>query len=132
VHQSLDELLSEILTGEVAFREFSWSQKLIEGYGLRSKWDRWLLTRGHAEDAPACDRGTSVCWSNSTGASGARQVHRRSSQGLSRKTDEGSRGFSPQYSWQFVAKSLRRQTRGKTFLPVAHSLCLAPEHERLQ
>jgi len=24
---------------------------------LRSKWDRWLLTRGHADDTSACDRG---------------------------------------------------------------------------
>ena len=61
VHEALDELLSYIIAGEVASREFSRSQKLIEGYGLRSKWDRWLRARGHAEDAPACDGGTSVC-----------------------------------------------------------------------
>jgi len=54
VHKALDELLSEILTGEVALREFPRSQKLVEGYGLRSKWDCWLLARGHAKDAPAC------------------------------------------------------------------------------
>jgi hypothetical protein len=41
VHEALDELLSEILAGEVALREFSRSQKLVEWYGLRSKWDRW-------------------------------------------------------------------------------------------
>jgi hypothetical protein len=61
---------------------------------LRSKWDRWLLARGHADGTPACDGGTSVCGSNSTGPSGARQVHRRSSQGLSRKTGEDSRGLA--------------------------------------
>ena len=53
VHEALDELLSEILAGEVALREFSRSQKLVEGYGLRSKWGGWLLTRGHADDTPA-------------------------------------------------------------------------------
>jgi hypothetical protein len=47
---------------------------------LRSKWDCWLLARGHADGTPACDTGTSVCCSNSTGPSGARQVRRRSSQ----------------------------------------------------
>ena len=57
VHKALDELLSEILTGEVALREFPRSQKLVEGYGLRSKWDCWLLARGHADGTPACDTG---------------------------------------------------------------------------
>ena len=68
MYQALDELLSEIFAGEVAFREFSRSQKFVEGYGLRSKWDRLLLTRGHADSTPACGRGTFVCCDNSTGA----------------------------------------------------------------
>ncbi len=53
MYQALDELLSEIFAGEVAFREFSRSQKFVEGYGLRRKWDRLLLTRGHADSTPA-------------------------------------------------------------------------------
>ena len=67
VHKALDELLSEILTGEVALREFPRSQKLVERYGLRSKWDCWLLARGHADGTPARDTGTSVCGNNFTG-----------------------------------------------------------------
>jgi hypothetical protein len=55
VHEAFDKLLSQILAGEVAIREFSCNQELIEGYGLCGKWNRWLLMRGHADDTPACD-----------------------------------------------------------------------------
>ena len=77
VHEAFDELLSEIFAVEVALGELSRSQKLIEWYGLRSKWNRWLLLSGHAGDTPACDRGKSVYWSNSTGPLETRQVYRR-------------------------------------------------------
>jgi hypothetical protein len=52
VYKALDELLSEILAGEIALWEFSRGQKLVEGDGLGSKWDRLLLRRGHADDTP--------------------------------------------------------------------------------
>jgi len=55
VHEAFDKLLSQILAGEVAIREFSCNQEFIEGYGLCGKWNRWLLMRGHADDTPACD-----------------------------------------------------------------------------
>jgi hypothetical protein len=55
VYEAFDELLSQILAGEIAFWKFSRSKKFVERYGLRSKWDRRLLTRGHAGDTSACD-----------------------------------------------------------------------------
>ena len=88
VYEALDELLSQILAGEIAIWEFSRSKKFVERYGLRSKWDRWLLNRGHADDTSACDGRMSVLINNSTEPSGVRQVYRRSRQCLSRKTGE--------------------------------------------
>jgi len=52
MHETLDELLCDVLAGKVAFREFPRGQKLVERYGLGSKWDWLLLRRGHADDTP--------------------------------------------------------------------------------
>jgi len=49
VHEALDELLREILTAEVALREFSCGEKFVEGDGLGRKWDGGWLTSGHAD-----------------------------------------------------------------------------------
>ena len=86
VHEALDKLLSQVFAGQIAIREFSSSKKFIEGYGLRSKWDRWLLTRGHADDTSVYEERRTII--NSTGPPGVRQVRRRFRQGLSRKTGE--------------------------------------------
>jgi len=53
VYEALDELLSKIFACEIALWEFSCSKKFVEGYGLRGEWNRWLLTRGHADSTPA-------------------------------------------------------------------------------
>jgi hypothetical protein len=60
VHEAFDELLSQILAGKIAIWKFSGSKKFVKRYGLRSKWDRCLLTRGHADDTSACDGRISV------------------------------------------------------------------------
>jgi len=52
VNKALNELLSNIFAGQVAFWEFSRCQEFVEGDGLGGKWNRLLLTRGHAEDTP--------------------------------------------------------------------------------
>jgi len=38
VNKTLDELLGHIFAAQVPIGEFSRGQKLIKGYGLRSKW----------------------------------------------------------------------------------------------
>ena len=60
VHKALDELLSYILAGQITIWEFSRSQKFVKGYRLRSKWDRRLLTGGHADESSACDGGIPI------------------------------------------------------------------------
>lgn len=40
MYEAFDELLGNILAGQVAFRKFPRSQKLIEGYGLCGERDR--------------------------------------------------------------------------------------------
>jgi hypothetical protein len=92
VHEALDELLREILTAEVALREFSCGEKLVEGDGLGRKWDGGLLTSGHADGPQLVREARPSEASNSTGPPGARQVHRRRSHGLSRKTGEDASG----------------------------------------
>ena len=52
MHQSFDELLGDIFTGQVPFWEFSCCQELIEGNGLGGKGNRLVLTKGHAEGTP--------------------------------------------------------------------------------
>ena len=52
MHETLHELLCHVLAGKVTVRQLSRSQQLVEGNGLRSKWDWLLLTRGHAEGTP--------------------------------------------------------------------------------
>ena len=93
MHESFDELLSYILAGKIAIREFSRSQKFFKRYGLRSEWDRRLLTGGHADDTSDCDGGLSISNSNFTEPPGMRQVRRRSRHDLSRKTGENNRGW---------------------------------------
>jgi hypothetical protein len=39
MHESLDELLLDILTRKIAFWEFARGEKFIEWNGLGSKWD---------------------------------------------------------------------------------------------
>ena len=48
VDQPLDELLGNVFAGQISFGEFSGCQKLVEGNGLRGKWNGQLWTRGHA------------------------------------------------------------------------------------
>jgi hypothetical protein len=55
MHEALDELLSHILAGKITIWELSRGKKFVKRYGLGSKWDRRLLTRGHADDTSACD-----------------------------------------------------------------------------
>lgn len=84
VNEALDELLSQILAGEIAVWKFSGSKKFIERYGLRGKGDRRLLTSGHADDTSACDEEmfiSSIRSSNFTEPSGVRQVCKRSRRG---------------------------------------------------
>jgi hypothetical protein len=52
MYKTLDELLSDIFTIQIAIREFTGSEKLIEWNSLRSKGDRLLLMRCHADRSP--------------------------------------------------------------------------------
>lgn len=52
VNQAFHELLGNILTREIAFRQFARSQEFVKRDGLRGKWNRRLLTGGHAEGTP--------------------------------------------------------------------------------
>lgn len=52
VNQAFHKLLGDIFTGQVAFRQFARSKEFIKGDGLRGKWNRRLLTGGHAEGSP--------------------------------------------------------------------------------
>lgn len=59
MHEALDELLSQVLAGEVALWELARCEKLVEGYGLGSKWEGLLLMRSHADITSACYSETS-------------------------------------------------------------------------
>ena len=52
MNQALDELLSDIFTGEIAIRELSGREEFAEGDGLRGKWEVLLWCDGHAQSTP--------------------------------------------------------------------------------
>jgi len=52
MNKTLDELLRDIFTCEIAVWQFTRSKEFVERNGLRGKWKRRLLTGGHAEGSP--------------------------------------------------------------------------------
>jgi len=73
VHEALDELLREILTAEVALREFSCGEKFVEGDGLGPQMGLRVADERHA-DGPQLVREARPSEAALYGTPGARQV----------------------------------------------------------